>query len=234
MTTTTPTTPAAAAGYLLLEDQAGYNGYKQITVTSATQFTYATSSSTLNSPAQGTIELSSGTRIDYAATAERISDFYSANFNKILKPWMFVVLNAKSTYKNETIASALGYTPVTDARTIRTTAPLSGGGDLSANRTLSITQATTSTDGYLSSTNWNTFNNKFTLPSLTSGSVLFSNGTTIAQDNANLFWDDTNNRLGIGTNAPDSTLSVNGNINLLNTLGSNRSTDIRTSNSINN
>jgi hypothetical protein len=103
--TTTPTTPAAVAGYLLLEDQAGYNGYKQITVTSATQFTYATSSSTLNSPAQGTIELSSGTRIDYAATAERISDFYSANFNKILNPWMFVVLNAKSIYKNETIAS---------------------------------------------------------------------------------------------------------------------------------
>jgi hypothetical protein len=38
----------------------------------------------------------------------------------------------------------------------------------------------------------------FTLPSLTSGSVLFSNGTTIAQDNSNLFWDDTNNRLNIG------------------------------------
>ena len=43
---------------------------------------------------------------------------------------------------------------------------------------------------------------KFTLPSLTSGSVLFSNGTTIAQKNANLYWDNTNNRLGIGTNAP--------------------------------
>lgn len=45
-------------------------------------------------------------------------------------------------------------------------------------------------------------NAKFTLPALTSGSVLFSNGTTIAQDNANLFWDDTNNRLGIGTASP--------------------------------
>jgi hypothetical protein len=39
----------------------------------------------------------------------------------------------------------------------------------------------------------------FQLPALTSGSVLFSNGSTIAQDNAQLFWDDTNNRLGIGT-----------------------------------
>ena len=50
----------------------------------------------------------------------------------------------------------------------------------------------------------------FNLPSLTSGSVLFSNGTTIAQDNANLFWDDTNNRLGIGTITPITNLDVNG------------------------
>jgi len=49
---------------------------------------------------------------------------------------------------------------VNTTRSISTTAPLSGGGDLSANRTLSISQATTSTDGYLSSTDWNTFNNK--------------------------------------------------------------------------
>ena len=58
------------------------------------------------------------------------------------------------------ITRALGYTPVTNARIINTTSPLAGGGDLSADRTLSITQATTSTDGYLSSTDWNTFNNK--------------------------------------------------------------------------
>lgn len=44
--------------------------------------------------------------------------------------------------------------------------------------------------------------------SLTSGSVLFSNGTTIAQDNSNLFWDNTNTRLGIGTNSPGSRLSL--------------------------
>lgn len=49
---------------------------------------------------------------------------------------------------------------VETSRSISTTAPLAGGGDLSANRTLSITQATTSTDGYLSSTDWNTFNNR--------------------------------------------------------------------------
>jgi hypothetical protein len=51
----------------------------------------------------------------------------------------------------------------------------------------------------------------FQLPALTSGSVLFSNGTTIAQDNANLFWDDTNNRLGIGTATPSVALDLNAN-----------------------
>ena len=52
----------------------------------------------------------------------------------------------------------------------------------------------------------------FTLPALTSGSVLYSNGTTIAQDNANFFWDATNHRLSLGTLAAsfvqDNTISV--------------------------
>jgi hypothetical protein len=48
------------------------------------------------------------------------------------------------------------------------------------------------------------------LPSLTAGSVIFSNGTTIAQNNANFFWDNTNNRLAIGNNSPSHSLDVNG------------------------
>jgi hypothetical protein len=40
----------------------------------------------------------------------------------------------------------------------------------------------------------------FQLPALTSGSVLFSNGTDIAQDNSQFFWDNTNKRLCLGTN----------------------------------
>jgi hypothetical protein len=39
---------------------------------------------------------------------------------------------------------------------------------------------------------------------------LFSNGSTIAQDNANFFWDDTNNRLGIGNATPSHPLDVTG------------------------
>lgn len=77
--------------------------------------------------------------------------------------------------------------------------------------TFNLPTASATNRGALSTTDWTTFNGKFTLPTLTNGSVLFSNGTTIAQDNSNFFWDDTNNRLGIGTITPATTLDVRGN-----------------------
>ena len=47
------------------------------------------------------------------------------------------------------------------------------------------------------------------VPSLTSGSVVFSSGgTTLSQDNSNFFWDDTNNRVGIRTSSPQNALDV--------------------------
>ena len=42
----------------------------------------------------------------------------------------------------------------------------------------------------------------------TAGSVIFADGTNFAQDNANLFWDNAGNLLGIGTAAPVSKLTV--------------------------
>jgi hypothetical protein len=133
-----------------------------------------------------------------------------------------------------------GKVPTT--RTISTTAPLSGGGDLSANRTLSIATADTTTTGALSSTDWNTFNNKvptsrtltingttqdlsadrtFTISTgitigttaITSGTVgrvLFEGTGNVVQESANLFWDNTNGRLGIGTSSPSAPLNIVG------------------------
>jgi hypothetical protein len=75
--------------------------------------------------------------------------------------------------------AASTYTPLT--RSISTTAPLQGGGDLSANRTFSITQASGSVNGFLSSTDWTTFNGKGngTVTSVTaSGPMISSGGTT--------------------------------------------------------
>ena len=46
---------------------------------------------------------------------------------------------------------------------------------------------------------------------LTTGSVGFIGASgALLQDNANFFWDDTNNRLGLGTNAPTTSLDVFG------------------------
>ena len=47
-----------------------------------------------------------------------------------------------------------------------------------------------------------------TSPSGVAGAIQFSNGSAFASDAANLFWDDTNNRLGVGTNTPSSALEV--------------------------
>ena len=94
---------------------------------------------------------------------------------------------------NKTIASWLGFTPENVANKSTSTS-------LGTSDTLYPTQNAVKVYA----------DTKFTLPALTSGSVLFSNGTTIAQDNSNLFWDDTNNRLGIGTATPAYGLDVNG------------------------
>lgn len=49
------------------------------------------------------------------------------------------------------------------------------------------------------------------ITSATAGSVLFAGASgVLQQDNANFFWDDTNNRLGIGTTIPSHKLTVTG------------------------
>jgi len=68
--------------------------------------------------------------------------------------------SATSLWKNKTVSDALGFTPVNPVLNISTTSPLLGGGNLTADRTLSIQQSTSVQDGYLSSTDFTTFNNK--------------------------------------------------------------------------
>jgi hypothetical protein len=95
-----------------------------------------------------------------------------------------------SRYQLNTIGGILGYTPANAATTISTTAPLQGGGNLSANRTFSITQSGAASNGYLSSTDWNTFNNKQATLSLTtigsSGAATLIGATLNIPNYANL------------------------------------------------
>ena len=83
------------------------------------------------------------------------------------------------------------------------------------------TQVAAKQDTLVSGTNIKTINGTSVLgsgniavvanPSGVSGAIQFSNGSAFASDAANLFWDDTNNRLGVGTNAPASQLEIKGN-----------------------
>lgn len=68
---------------------------------------------------------------------------------------------------------------VPTTRTISTTSPLQGGGDLSANRTLSILQASGAQNGFLSSTDWTTFNGKIGGSGTSGKFALFSASGTI-------------------------------------------------------
>jgi hypothetical protein len=84
-----------------------------------------------------------------------------------------------------------------------------------------LTALATKQDSLVSGTNIKTLNSVSLLgsgnivlaatPSGVSGAIQFSNGSAFASDAANLFWDDTNNRLGVGTNAPSVPFEVLGN-----------------------
>ena len=92
---------------------------------------------------------------------------------------------------------------VATGRTISTTAPLSGGGNLSANRTLSIAQANGTSDGYLSSTDWTTFNNKSTL------ALGETNATAYRGDRGKAAYDERGSQIdGTGLNWDGSELDV--------------------------
>lgn len=114
-------------------------------------------------------------------------------------------------------------TCVTTARTITAGTGLTGGGDLSANRTISLSVPVVQTNGGTGTTT-----------AMTAGSVIFGGpNSDYAQDNANFFWDDTNNRLGIGTVSPSTNLQVVSTATIPSIVGGNTYTsnlDLRASN----
>lgn len=79
-------------------------------------------------------------------------------------------------FEIETRLTALESGSVINGRVIATTMPLTGGGNLSADRTLGIQQATSTTDGYLSAVNWVTFNAKMNNPMTAAGDIIYGGG----------------------------------------------------------
>lgn len=89
----------------------------------------------------------------FADVSGRLSWVRTDGFKRTLSTG---TLTADRTY---TLPDASG-TLFFNSRTINTTAPITGGGDLSADRTIAMPVATASVDGYLSSANFTTFNGK--------------------------------------------------------------------------
>jgi hypothetical protein len=134
------------------------------------------------------------------------------NANKIATG---IVSNAEFEYLNgvtgniQTAIDAKQDTLVsgTNIKTINSTSLL-GSGDVAVQQTL------------VSGTNIKTLNSESLLgsgnieitasPAGVAGAIQFSDGSAFASDASNLFWDDTNNRLGVGTNAPSATTHIKG------------------------
>ena len=95
--------------------------------------------------------------------------------------------SATDIWENKTVATALGYTPVPATRSLTINGTTQ---DLSADRTFTI--ATGLTVGTTA------------IASGAVGRVLFEGTGNVLQESANLFWDNTNSRLGIGTNNPSA------------------------------
>lgn len=104
----------------------------------------------------------------------------STMLSKYLRIFDTTSMLSKYLRKSDTTAMLSPY--VRKVTTITPTAPLTGGGDLSANRTISIPQATSSVSGYLNSTDFTYFNAKvdpttgvFTTLPLQGGGNFFTN-----------------------------------------------------------
>lgn len=94
--------------------------------------------------------------------------------------------NSVSQWKTNSIAGILGYTPAnasTAVTSVTGTSPISSSGGTTP--AISISQATASTSGYLSSTDWSTFNSK--QPALSGTGFVKINGTTISYDNSTYY-----------------------------------------------
>lgn len=113
---------------------------------------------------------------------------------------------------------------VNPSRSISTTAPLTGGGDLSANRTLSIPQSTGSVDGFLAAADFTSFNAKVnptrnintTAPLLGGGNLSADRTLSISQSTtstdgflSSVDWNSFNSRV-LSTRAINTTSPLQG------------------------
>jgi len=87
----------ASDGYITLNDNIYYNGYKQITKINNDSFSYPVLNSIANNTIDGNITFSKASRIQHVATSERAEEFFKNNTNQ---KWMFVLLGDERVEEN--------------------------------------------------------------------------------------------------------------------------------------
>jgi hypothetical protein len=120
-------------------------------------------------------------------------------------------ISISGTYPNFTITNTSPSSGGT-VTSVTASSPLFSSGGATPN--ITIQQSSGSQSGFLSSTDWTTFNNKqnaLTNPVTgtgTSGQIAYFTGTSAISSESALFWDATNDRLGIGIAVPTNPLHI--------------------------
>lgn len=151
----------------------------------------------------GTIDLSSGDVVNVLPIARGGTNSGTAlNNNRIMVSSGGAIVEAAALTNGQLLIGSTGAAPV--AANITQTGTLgvvitNGAGSISLDTVQDI--RTTASPSFVNAT----------LSGKTPGSVIFAGtGGVLSESNANLFWDNTNGRLGLGTNAPTRRLDVNG------------------------
>lgn len=225
--------------------------FSSITVTSLTGYMFANGSSPVT--ASTTIPVANVTgavaNTTYILAGTGLSGGGNLTANVTLNNAGVLAFNTRTgnvTLTSSDVTTALGYTPGTGNGTVTSvsgTAPISSTGGNTP--TLSITQAGTSTNGYLSSTDWNTFKNKGSGngtvtsvatgtgltggPITSTGTISISNTTVTASSYglANSVSKFTVNAQGQLTNASNTLISItNGQVSGLGTMSTQNSNSV--------
>lgn len=105
-----------------------------------------------------------GTLTMWGTSGQLTGTDFAVDTNSLTVDWgayqMKNLLDGVDPQDAVTVSQLAAASGVPTTRQINTTTPLQGGGDLSADRTLSILQAGVAQDGYLSSADWVSFNSK--------------------------------------------------------------------------
>ena len=165
---------------------------------------YSSADSLWHNVAGTTTNIAEGTNLYYTDTRARTS--ISTTATGLTYTSGTGVLSLTAGYVIPTTSSATNWDTAYTNRITSATSPLS----IAAN-VISIAQATTSTSGYLSSTDWTTFNNKqnaLTNPVTGTGTTNYHTKFTGTSTIGNSLIFDNGTNVGIGTASPDTLLHL--------------------------